>query len=489
VGPVRRAITVLAVVASIAGPTALAFFQGGYFDLARLVAAIVAWLLLGVAALVSPQPLPRGRAGRIALAGLVLLTAWTGLSIAWAPLSAPATDALQRDLLYVAAFAAAAALLREPLARRAAEPLVALGVLVVVAYGLLDRLLPGVFTLDRSTGAFGRLEQPLTYWNAMGALAAIGALLCARLAGDPARPRWLRAAAAAGGVPLAVGVWLSFSRGVFAALGVGLLALAALALTRAQLRAIAVALAAAVPAAIAAYVLHGVRGLEGSLAHRERDGLAMLAILLALSALAAAGTWLLARAELSGRLSAAQLPLPRAAAIALAVAVVAVAGLVVGLAATDRGHAAASGASAKRFASVESNRYAYWKVALRDGFAADPLKGVGSGGFAVIWLEHRDVKERAKVAHSLYVETLAELGLVGIVLLLAFLGGVAGAAARAVRRAPAAAAGPVAVVILWATHCALDWDWQMPALTLPVLLLAGLIVSVSEEEGEEAVPA
>src|SRR3954454_18336557 len=90
---VRRAITVLAVVVLLAGPTALAFFQGGYFDPARLIAGIVAWALFGIAALVSDRPLPRGLGGRLALAGLVLLTAWTGASITWASLSAPATDA------------------------------------------------------------------------------------------------------------------------------------------------------------------------------------------------------------------------------------------------------------------------------------------------------------------------------------------------------------------------------------------------------------
>ena len=137
----RRAITVLALVVLLAGPTALAFGRGGYFDPERLLAAIVAWALLAAAALLSPQPLPRSRAGRAALAGLVLLTIWTGLSELWAPEAAPAEDALQRALLYVAGFAAAAALLRDPRARRAAEPALALGTLLVIGYGLLDRLL------------------------------------------------------------------------------------------------------------------------------------------------------------------------------------------------------------------------------------------------------------------------------------------------------------------------------------------------------------
>src|SRR3954453_13852020 len=118
----RRAITVLAVVVLLAGPAALAFGRGGYFDPERLLAAIVAWALLAVAALVSPQPLPRSRSGRAALAGLVLLTLWAGISQGWAPQAAPAEDALQRLLLYSAGFAAAVALFRHPQARRAAEP-------------------------------------------------------------------------------------------------------------------------------------------------------------------------------------------------------------------------------------------------------------------------------------------------------------------------------------------------------------------------------
>jgi hypothetical protein len=477
---VRRAITVLAVVALLAGPTALAFFMGGYFDLARLVAALVAWALVVVAALVSPQPLPRGRGGRLALAGLVLLTAWTGASIAWTPLSAPAADALERLLLYVAALIAAAALLRSPLARRAAEPALALGTVVVIGYGLLDRLLPGVFHLPRSNLALGRLEQPLTYWNAMGALAAIGALLCARLAGDDSRPRWMRAAAAAGSVPLAVGIWLSYSRGALAALGVGLFALAVLAPTRAQVRALAVVVIAGVPAAAVANALRGVRALEGSIGTREREGLVMLAVLLALAAAAGAVVWLMARGEERGRLSAGLLVLPRWAPVAAIVAVVLVAAAAVGLGARDRGHSATLGANAQRLSSIETNRYRYWKVALRDGFAAEPLRGVGVGGFSVLWLQHRDILERPRFAHSLYIGTLAELGLVGFAFLLAFLAGVATVAARGWRRERALAAGPIAALVVWLTHSAIDWDWEMPALTLVAFVLLGLLVAASE---------
>jgi O-Antigen ligase len=471
---VRRAITVLPVVVLLAGPSTLAFFQGGYFDRSRLVAGVIAWVLFGVAALLSPQPLPRGRAGRFALAGLVLLTVWTGASIAWTPLSTPATDALQRLLLYVAAFGAAAALLRDSRARMAVEPVLAAGTLVVIGYGLSERLLPGIVDLTHSTGALGRLDQPLTYWNAMGALAALGVLLATRIAADSARTRAMRAAAAAGSVPLAMGLWLSYSRGALAALAVGLLALAAIARTRAQLVAIGVTLVAGVPAVIIADGLDGVRALEGSMSARERDGLIMLAVLIVLAAVAAAATWWAAR------LRPRPIALPRWAPVALTAGLVVVAAAVVLVAARDRGHAAASGASAQRLNSIESNRYDYWDVAFEHGFGPHPLKGVGAGGFAVIWLEYRTVPERSKVAHSLYVETLAELGIVGFAFLLVLLVGVGTAAVRAWRIAPARAAGPAGALVVWATHSAVDWDWEMPALTLVAIVLAGMLVATAE---------
>jgi O-antigen ligase len=257
--------------------------------------------------------------------------------------------------------------------------------------------------------------------------------------------------------------------------------LAALARTRAQVIAIVVTVMAGVPAAIAADGFDGVRALQGSASARESDGLAMLAILLALAAAAAVATWL------SARLAPRPITLPRWAPVAIALGVVAVAAGIVLIAARDRGHPAASGASAQRLQSVESSRYDYWKVALEHGFKPHPVEGIGAGGFAVIWLEFRDVPERAKVAHSLYVETLAELGIVGFAFLALFLAGVALAAARALRVDPARAAGPAAALVVWATHSAIDWDWQMPALTLVALVLAGMLVAVSEEE--EAEPA
>ena len=77
-------------------------------------------------------------------------------------------------------------------------------------------------------------------------------------------------------------------------------------------------------------------------------------------------------------------------------------------------------------------------------FTPEPLHGVGAGGWAVAWLRWRPFDEGAQDAHSLALQTLAELGLVGVALLAAFLAGVGIAARAAYRVAPGAAAGPIA---------------------------------------------
>jgi O-antigen ligase len=92
-------------------------------------------------------------------------------------------------------------------------------------------------------------------------------------------------------------------------------------------------------------------------------------------------------------------------------------------------------------------------------------------------LRERPYPEAVKDAHSLPLETLTELGLVGLVLLLALVGSVAVGARDALRADAALAAGPAAVVATWFVHAAIDWDWEMPALTLIAVACAGLLLS------------
>jgi hypothetical protein len=476
-----RAVLAPAAGILLVGPTVLAFFAGGYFDEPRLVAALVAWALVLVVVVASPRPLPVSRGGRAAVAGLAVLCAWTAASIAWAPLAGPATDSTQRLLLYLGTLVAAIALLRDRAVARLVEPVFALGISVVIGYGLAGRLLPGIVELERSWAAGGRLERPLTYWNAEGLLAAIGLVLCARLAGDRTRSVLVRAAAAAACAPLGAGIYLSYSRGAIAAGIVGLVVLVAAAATRPQLRAAGTAIVAGVVTAAASAVFRGVAALEGTRAERIADGLAMLAILLAVMVAAGALTAVLARREQEGRLGTGRLGLaPRLPALAAVAVALTGVGLVVG-GLGERADAARLGEreGPARLTSVSSRRYDYWRIGLQ-ALGRDPLRGTGAGGFRVVWVEERPVNEGVLEVHSLELETALELGVVGMLGLALLLGGTGAAARVAMRRSPAVAAGPVAACTVWIVHATIDWDWQVPAVTLPVLVMAGLVVAVAE---------
>src|SRR6059058_4025118 len=187
--------------AILAGPSALAFASGGYFDHARLVALLVTWALAAAVVVLSDAPLPRSRAGLVALAALAGYAGWIALSTTWAPLKGPAGDDMERALLYVGAFVAVAAAFRPRSAARAVEPMLAAGAFVVTGYGLVGRLLPGIVHEHPTVSSAGRLDEPLTYWNATGALAALGLVLCARVAGDNDRRGGLRRMAAAAAAP------------------------------------------------------------------------------------------------------------------------------------------------------------------------------------------------------------------------------------------------------------------------------------------------
>lgn len=470
----RNWILIVARVAALAAPTALAFFSGGYFDEARAWAGLGAWVLAGLALALGPGALPRGRPALLALGGMALLAGWTLLSMTWAPVRGSAYHAGQLNLLYLGALLACAALLRGRSVVRAVEPAVLAGALIVIGYGLSEHMLPGLVHLTDSLTAQGRLDQPLSYWNAMGELAAIGFVLAARLTGDATRPAAVRGFAAASTAPLGLGLYLSFSRGALFACVAGLLVLALVARRRSAVRGILVCVGAGVLAALAAAPFRGVTALEGTLATREGQGLIVLGIGVVVMTLAA-----LAALRLVHRGGDAELRVPRRApAILLAVICAGLAlAIVVGAKETTR---LPSGTSATRYTTLSTYRYDYWRVAL-DAFAREPVHGIGAGGWAVDWLRYRHERSYAVDAHSLPLQTLAELGLVGLAFLLAMLAGIVQAARRALARARGLVAGPVAALVVYLAHSPLDWDWQMPALTLLAVLLAGVLIGLASD--------
>jgi O-antigen ligase len=132
-----------------------------------------------------------------------------------------------------------------------------------------------------------------------------------------------------------------------------------------------------------------------------------------------------------------------------------------------------------RLASAKGPRSDFYRVAI-DGFEAHPWRGTGSGGFEPLYVRDRRTDETARDVHSLYLEVLSELGIVGGLLLLAFVAativGIVAARRRPGALGPAAAAAVGAAWATWLVHAGIDWDWQMPALTLLALMAAATLL-------------
>jgi hypothetical protein len=115
--------------------------------------------------------------------------------------------------------------------------------------------------------------------------------------------------------------------------------------------------------------------------------------------------------------------------------------------------------------------HAAWQVALRH-----PIAGTGAGTFDLAWAAYGDVSHwgGALDAHNLYLETLSELGLVGLVLVAALLAPVI--AALRLPRPSSTTTVAVAGGVTYLVHAGLDWDWEMPAVTvLGIACLAAIL--------------
>jgi O-antigen ligase len=122
-------------------------------------------------------------------------------------------------------------------------------------------------------------------------------------------------------------------------------------------------------------------------------------------------------------------------------------------------------------------RSAYWSVTA-EAAAERPLLGSGAGTWVRSWLAERDVALPARDAHGLYVETLAELGPLGLALVLAALLAplVAAVRARESRHVPAAAAAYSAFVL----HAGVDWDLELIAVALAGIACGAFVLAAAK---------
>jgi len=151
------------------------------------------------------------------------------------------------------------------------------------------------------------------------------------------------------------------------------------------------------------------------------------------------------------------------------------------LAEPGEGAAAASAASHSRLLSGAGNRYDYWRIAGRV-WRENPVLGVGAGNYPRHYYEHRATTEDIDQPHSIELQALSELGIVGALLLLAFITGVGWGAVRMRRQAansPLSQALMVAGVgtfVAWLVQASVDWMHLLPGLTAIALAAAAVLV-------------
>ena len=462
--------------------TGLGWASGGYFPSEWGLAILAFALVAATAVLVADVPRPGGPAVGF-LCGLLALSLWAGLSTIWsAGAAAPVLEA-ERGLVYVAATAAAVLMLSLRADVRALLGGVVSGAVVVSLYALATRLFPGRVggAYDPSSGY--QLAEPIGYWNALGLLAAIAILLAVGLAAHVDHVA-VRALAAASLVVLLPTLYFTFSRGALAALVAGALVQIAVDPRRARLLVTGLVLGA--PAAVGvlyASRFHALTAAGDSLTTAQREGKQVATVLavLALVAVVAAGALQLAERRLRLPQRAGSILVAATAAVAvLAVLAVAVAA---GDRVVDELNAplqAGEGDLDRRLLSTSGNgRGDYWRVAA--GMAREePVLGHGAGGFEAHWLLERPVAFHARDAHNLYLETLAELGPLGLALLLVTLALPLLALRHARRRALVPAAG--AAYVAYLLHAAVDWDWELPVVTVPALFCATVLLARSDDD-------
>src|SRR5262249_8924320 len=289
-------------------------------------------------------------------------------------------------------------------------------------------------------------------------------------------------------------LYFTYSRGSWIALGAGIATAIILDRHRIQLATGILALAPAPALAIwLSSRSHALTGQSSTLAHARHDGhrVALVVVILAVVESAVAVALMVARRRIAP---------PRTLRIAWAAALLAVVLVLFAAVFATYGSpptvlrpaypaflaepSSTNGNLNARLFSLSGNgRADLWRVAWHEA-KAHPLLGGGAGSYERYWLLHRPTTLQVQDAHNLYLETLAELGPIGLALLLLALGTPLVGAFQARRHplVPLACAAYVAYLV----HAAADWDWELSGVTLAAALcgIACLLAGRTEHTTE-----
>jgi len=478
--PLRDAAVGLGVAAAV---FALSYANGGFAPTTRSYAGIAAWWVLGIGAAVGLASLRSG-VDRLALASIGLFSAfaiWSLISIDWAADAELAFAQFNQVSLYVAVFAIAI-LLGRLVPVPALLGGVALALATVAGIALVSRCFPSTFGLQPGSTILSalknRLSFPLGYWNGLGI--EVGLAYPLLLSIMTWRRSRVASALAAFPLPiLAAVMYLTSSRGAFVAAGVAVLAF--IVLTPKRWPAVAALVVAGGAGAVAVAVLvHKRAFVDGDVdtpqgVHQGHHaalwiGIACILTALVWAALAELGTRLPSPSRVAGQATVTAVVIFAIAAIVLAHPVAKFHDF--------KSNAAITGSGTQTqnhlLASSGSGRWQFWSAAVSE-FRVHPLNGGGAGSWEAWWLQHGSLPVFSEFAHSLYLEALGELGIIGLLLIG---GAVLAAVVGAVRAALTLASGEIAAAaacgIAFFAAAAYDWVWQLAGIAVVGVGMLGL---------------
>ena len=445
-----------------------------------------------------------------------LLALLTAVSVLWSISPELTYIETGRTIAYLAVFAAAVAGAR--LAPRAAPELLEgllIAAVVPIGYALASRIWPGALAENEVSN---RLGQPFDYWNAVGCVAAMAVPITLWLGSRRSGSPTLRMLAYPVMGASILAIVLTQSRGAAAAAVAG--ALGWFVLVPLRLRSLPVLLLfLAGSLAVGAWALSKdpfTKTLQPLSAKEAVAGdfgalvLLMIVLLLLAGAAVEAG-------------SARRVPSARArrriGIVAVALACLVPLAAFTSVAFSDRGIGdrideltsetkVSPGESGGRVFAASSSRGKYWREAYKV-FKARPLKGAGAGAFAVGRLRFRNDASVTRHAHGWIPQTMADLGLLGLVLTtLLFLSWAVTALSatgllprRLVRGTGDDAplrrdwdAGRIALVtvllvpLAFGVQSLLDWTWFIPAPAAMALIAGGYLAGSVPLGGAEPVP-
>jgi O-antigen ligase len=477
----------LAPVALIVG---LALAGGGFDVSSRHIAGLGVWLVVvallvfGAASAVKPER-PLYWAGGL----IVCLSLLCAISSLWSGSVELSVIEADRVAVYLGFFIAAFLIAQTDERRQRFAEGLTIAVALVAVLGLGSRLLPHVFDLSNSLGSGPRLDYPLGYWNANGAIFGIGValLLWTSRHATSAALRWISVAA----IPVSLlGLYFTYSRGGLLALVVACGCLIALSRDRLWLFAtLAAGALGALPAVLAVQARHSLADNLGNQANVDQGVTVLLVLLggIALSLLLFAVLRWEERREgtLSGRAVAVSRNPKVLKGIALGGALLALAAVI-----------AVGGRAWHQFSSPDiqfpknpqehfadlsgAGRHDFYKVAI-EAFGEKPILGHGAGTYQFSWNQLRTIELPVHDAHSVYLEAFAELGVVGGLLVIGLIATLLWTAFTAWR----AAADPLrdryaallAAMLAFAVGAAFDWFWEIAALGAVFFLAGGVVVA------------